>query len=439
MSIRTSPCTPFPAESRGRHSLLALAALLVLTGLAWPWLQGDAVQRPAAAPLTPASLSQPTIEFVPIAQIEVGQRVPAENPVEEWDGSLGVEVDPVTWRKLTLSCPKRDGTSAQVVLLRPNWWLADQGAAVGRTVFISVPECGIDGNADILAIEPCPPIPAGPGEVVTGTFRHTSADVIDLHIAGLDEPIGVTANHRFWSEDRWDFVDAGQLVPGERLRGMAGTLAVQTITPRSARESVFNIEVHGTHTYCITSAGCLVHNAPGDAACEKILREAKAYHRQLLKELQNKYGRGQVPKEEIASARQRVYERFGDPRTKAPDVRTLTPVSDPDRPTYKRGHAGQPVIDHIKARAAGGHPTDPSNLHLKPWEWNSRKGAFEGQLIEARRFYIQQFVEQGVSPTDAAHMADEVLAEEWQWLMNDVLAGPRDPNVLDQIPWPESR
>jgi hypothetical protein len=36
-------------------------------------------------------------------------------------------------------------------------------------------------------------------------------------------------------------------------------------------------------------------------------------------------------------------------------------------------------------------------------------------------------------------MADEVLAAEWEWVMNDVIARPMDPNILDQIPWPGSR
>ena len=78
------------------------------------------------------------------------------------------------------------------------------------------------------------------------------------------------------------------------------------------------------------------------------------------------------------------------PNTHGPDVRTLNPVPNPARPVYKQGHAGQPVIDHIRPRAAGGHPNDPSNLHVKPWKWNARKGAYEGQLLKAHQYYIRQ-------------------------------------------------
>jgi hypothetical protein len=45
---------------------------------------------------------------------------------------------------------------------------------------------------------------------------HENAEILDLQIEGSDEPIGTTANHPFWSEDRHQFVAAGDL-PGERM------------------------------------------------------------------------------------------------------------------------------------------------------------------------------------------------------------------------------
>jgi hypothetical protein len=35
--------------------------------------------------------------------------------------------------------------------------------------------------------------------------------------------------------------------------------------------------------------------------------------------------------------------------------------------------------------------------------------------------------------------ADAILAQEWEWLMNDVLASPVDHHILDSIPFPGSR
>ncbi len=221
---------------------------------------------------------------------------------------------------------------------------------------------------------------------MTGTFSHASGEVLDIVVDGLTEPIGCTGAHPFWSEDRQAFIPARDLRLGETLRTESGTLRqITRITPRRGPPAaVFNLEVDAEHVYYVSVDGVLVHNTyPGNA-----------------------------------------------PSTHGPDVRTLNPVTDPVRPVYKQGHAGQPVVDHIRARAAGGHPTDPSNLHGKPREWNSRKGAYEGQLLKARQEYIRQ----GLTP----EQADTLLAQEWEWLMNDVLARPMDPNVLDNILFPGS-
>jgi hypothetical protein len=126
----------------------------------------------------------------------------------------------------------------------------------------------------VLAIEPCPPLASGPGRTVTGTFAHSAADVLDLEIEGLDTPLGCTANHPFWSEDRQDFVPAGSLTIGEHLRTESGTLRqVTRITPRRGPPvAVFNLEVDAEHVYYVSTAGVLVHNTyPGNAPSNNVL------------------------------------------------------------------------------------------------------------------------------------------------------------------------
>jgi hypothetical protein len=152
-----------------------------------------------------------------------------------------------------------------VVLLRPVSWLREQQAELGGQVSISVPECGIDGTATVRDIGPCPPIPPGPGRVVTGTFRHASAQVLDLHIAGLAEPIGATANHLFWTEDRQQFLRADELKVGERLRALHGTGYLAAAIPRLGSEPVYNLEVQTEHVYHVGATGVLVHNS-GDCS-----------------------------------------------------------------------------------------------------------------------------------------------------------------------------
>jgi hypothetical protein len=202
------------------------------------------------------------------------------------DREFGETVDPATWRKLTLRAPKADGTVAEITYLRPLWWLKQEEAEVGGTVDIYVPECSIDGEAEVLAIDPCPPIAPGRGAIVTGTFRHHRARVIDLYLEGDSEPIGTTPNHLFWSEDRKSFVRADLLEPGERLQGLSGDTRVAKVVPRLEPETVYNLEVQGEHVYHVSRAGVLVHNSGvnpartvGISACPKggvyVLRDKK--------------------------------------------------------------------------------------------------------------------------------------------------------------------
>jgi hypothetical protein len=198
-----------------------------------------------------------------IEDLQVGERIRSDAPTEEFDLQFGTDIIRSDWRKVTLVAPKRDGSSADVVLLRPLQWLNDQQAEVGGTVFISVPECGIDGHANVLAIDPCPPIePAGDlgGRIITGTFRHQVSASISLSIAGQAEPILCTGNHPFWSEDRHDFVRADSLQPNETLRTTSGSTIVTSLTHIPGSTPVYNLEIHGTHVYHVGTSGVLVHN-----------------------------------------------------------------------------------------------------------------------------------------------------------------------------------
>ena len=115
-------------------------------------------------------------------------------------------------------------------------------------------------------IGPAPPLADGPGQIVTGTFAHSAANVINLYVDGLDEPIGTTDNHPFWSEDRQAFVPAGDLKSGERLRTQDGQLLALTASRPRAAAAVFNLEVNTEHVYYVGIQGLLVHNsydAPG--------------------------------------------------------------------------------------------------------------------------------------------------------------------------------
>jgi hypothetical protein len=195
----------------------------------------------------------------PIEAIRIGQRAWGGNPLrDQVDFSLP-EPDEATWRLLRLTMTKSDGRELAIELLRPLTWIAERQATVGGTIELDLPELGAQGPAEVLAIEPSPKIQSGPGQVVTGTFRHESSrQLLNITIEGDDQPIGVTDNHPFWSEDRQQFVEACQLEVGETLSTITGTAQITSITLRGPPEPVYNLEVHGEHV-CWTGGTQRLH------------------------------------------------------------------------------------------------------------------------------------------------------------------------------------
>ena len=150
-----------------------------------------------------------------------------------------------------------------ITLLRPIGWLESCNAQVGSSIYLVVSQQGLDGLADVLAIEPCPSISSGVGRVVTGTFTHVRGGILRIKLAGLAEPLGVTSNHSIYSSDRLDFVPAGELSGGETLRNLDGDVRIESIEQLGSEERVYNLEIHGEHVFRVASSGVLVHNSSG--------------------------------------------------------------------------------------------------------------------------------------------------------------------------------
>jgi len=128
-------------------------------------------------------LNSPHLATKPIAEFQVGDIVPKNRIHGDNDLSLGQTVDPKTWRHLIVRAPKTDGSHAHGELLRPFAWLEARNAKVGGTVYVSVHECGIDGDAEVIDIRPCPPVrQVTGGRVVTGVWRHGPVPVVDVQI-----------------------------------------------------------------------------------------------------------------------------------------------------------------------------------------------------------------------------------------------------------------
>jgi len=242
-----------------------------------------------------------TLVTRPIQDIQVGQRVLADNPELNGQAIPQAKFDAETTRLVVLHQIKPDGHELTVETLLPLDALAaaamerlnsDIGPAldpiplvgsrenvalnellVGQTLELNMPELGAAGPAEIVTVRPCPAFEPDDGtgrRLITSVFRHAAANVIDLSTAGSNESIGVTTNHPFWSEDRRAFIPAGALQQGENLRRADGTLTqVARITPRTGPPvPVFNFEVDGQHVYSVSADGLIVHNTchPNDAA-----------------------------------------------------------------------------------------------------------------------------------------------------------------------------
>ncbi len=211
-----------------------------------------------------APVQQPIFLTKPIEQIRPGDRVLAHNP-EVTDEERNVpEPDSATWRLIELEMTGEDGHRIDVRLLRPMDWIEKHGGFPGGKVRLELEEIGAVGYAGVLSVSDCPPIRPGRGRIVTGTFCHNSNDIIKVNIEG-QKPIGCTAGHLFWSEDRQAFVPACELKEGERLRTADKQIApVKSLTRRIGTAPVYNLEIDIEHVYYVGQAGVLVHNA-GDA------------------------------------------------------------------------------------------------------------------------------------------------------------------------------
>jgi hypothetical protein len=236
------PCSP------GAHLSFAYAQMFLPNGASGSG--GGPVAGQCFVAGTPVHLGLDKVEA--IESIRVGQRISGDS------SAISMSIDPAGWRRLELRTLKRDGTEAAFVLLRPLSWLTKHDVAVGRQAPIAVPECGLEGFAEVLAIGPCPLVAPGDGPVVTGTYCHVANRVLDVYVEGRKEPIGTTPNHLFWSVKQDGFVRADQLRRGEHLQGLLTNPRVSGIVERPSSASVYNLEVQGGSLYRVGPQGIAV-------------------------------------------------------------------------------------------------------------------------------------------------------------------------------------
>ena len=165
--------------------------------------------------------------------------------VERYLGAVGstyvpgelheTDVTPELWRRVALELRTQDNATAHIVVLRPLWWIEEAGIFEGGTIDLEVVEAGLAGSARVVSVTADVGIDsrtAGAGfGIVIGTIRHADARVVRLVFNGDEEsPLQVTPNHPLYSASRGEFVPAGDLVVGERLR--VADLGIAVLTAR---------------------------------------------------------------------------------------------------------------------------------------------------------------------------------------------------------------
>jgi hypothetical protein len=260
-----------------------LLSALLLGG----WLPGT--PQPTGAPTAVAAVVEPARRTPPalpavapqtkrIEQLRVGDRVrtprPADPALEGTDpfptGPTGSRIDqedvtPEGWRTLELRVEQPDGSTTRIEMLRPVWWLEEVGVHEGGTIELALLELEIQATAKVVRMGPCLADSrrnrAGE-EIVTATFVHEGAEVWDLIFEG-GVTLGVTRRHPLFSQDRQDWVAAGDIRVGERVLSACGASTLTGKAFRPERETVYNLEVHRTHAYYVGHSGLLAHNNPG--------------------------------------------------------------------------------------------------------------------------------------------------------------------------------
>ena len=156
--------------------------------------------------------------------------------VSEWVGMAeagapqesGTSVmDPASLRAYSLRLIRADGTVTRVDLLRSAGWeqVMAQGPDGRRTIHLELPEMGVSGEAEVLAVSPCPPLEPGVGREVTGCFRNErnhGLRALHVSVAGEVSWLRVMSGHPVWSVTRAAWIGAGELAAGEALAAWRG-------------------------------------------------------------------------------------------------------------------------------------------------------------------------------------------------------------------------
>jgi hypothetical protein len=116
------------------------------------------------------------------------------------------------------------------------------------------------------AIEACPPIAEGAGEVVTGRYITRQVDEIANVTLATGDQLSGTPIHPVWVINQQAFFPLGKLTVWDLLDTNRGPVAVAEVEIVYRPQPVYNLEINAEHVYRVGELGVLVHNSnvPGD-------------------------------------------------------------------------------------------------------------------------------------------------------------------------------
>lgn len=132
--------------------------------------------------------------------------------------------------------PERLADIIDLELLRSVEWMEAVGCSDGAIIWFDLEEMGLHGWAEVVRVEPCPPIKAGPGRMVLATVTHDNSFLMDLRLAGVSGPLHLTDRHRLFSATRQDWIPASDLRAGEDLATRSGPARIATVSAAPLRE-----------------------------------------------------------------------------------------------------------------------------------------------------------------------------------------------------------
>ncbi|MEM9826032.1 MAG: Ig-like domain-containing protein [Planctomycetota bacterium] len=203
----------------------------------------------------------PATRTVPIAEIKVGQRVIADHPHEDETHPDWAEPDWSDTGSLTVRFCDEDDREIRMTTLRSKSELLPLRNHIGQHIDFYIPTTEQFERVQIERIDWDVDIEPGEGRVVLSTFEHEADELVELTIPGESKPIRCTKGHLIYdaTTDRW--------TPAEDLDGDTTFDTPDAPRPLHAsclttvtRTQVYNLEVHGPHTYRVGDQGILVHN-----------------------------------------------------------------------------------------------------------------------------------------------------------------------------------